>query len=224
MSIIIWILISYIILTIWLRVADSLFGVASRRQKLLLLWAWMVIALFLFSLPYLLSVWWVQIDWFGFHSSAVIWTILGYLVLATNEEVLKFCWSYISYISEHLTRNDLILYAILIALGFAFWENIIYTIRDASGISESAALSVSRGLTWYLGHAIFTGTIGYITAKASSRKRLWIIVALIWGIVLHVIFNLFLHYGLVLGFLLYIIAGYLLLSYLFYSSDRVYLD
>lgn len=223
-----WILLTYLILTIRLRVAETLFGRKSWKSKLTLLSIGSGIAVFLFFLPRLLERVWISISWFEFHPSLLRWTILWYTILACYEEISKLLWAGVSYLTEHLTRNDLILYSIVIALWFAFGESVIYIITKAQWISESTTLAVSRWLTWFLGHAMFSGTIAYIWSKRVGGNILWSlliwIIALSVGISLHVWYNLLLHYWFVLWYMLYIVWGYLLLSYLFYSSDRVYLD
>ena len=216
-----------------MRVADSLFGIASTKQKLTLFLIGIWSAVFLFFLPKLLGVFDITIDRFGLHEWAIAWTVLGYLLLATNEEILKILWGYLSYIREHLTRNDLILYSILVAVWFAFGENIIYLMRDAWWAQWWTSLSIGRWLTGFLVHAIFSGSIAYMYMKLSSNKTFennkirsffLFLFSFFLGLVLHLSYNLLLHYGIILGYLLYIIWGYLLLSYLFYRSDRVYLS
>ena len=220
----IWALLTYLILTIRLRVVDTLFGTAPARSKLLLLALGGLVAILMFGIPKIASLVWIQgISLFG--SQTILAVIWAYLVLAAAEEIGKFGAGWISYIREHLSPNDLILYGITIALGFAFAENIIYLIVQTQGIWDATSLALSRWFTWFLGHAIFTGTIAYIATQATSRTQSYrYIVALIAGIGLHLIYNLFLHYGMVGWFLLYIILWYWLLSFLFYQSDRVYLD
>lgn len=228
MSTIFGIFVTYLILTIRLRVADALFGRRSWKSKFILLGIGSGIAVFLYFLPVLLTMTWITISWFELHPSIVRGTILWYTILACYEEISKSLWAGISYLSEHLTKSDLILYSIIIALWFAFGENIIYLIIKAQWISESTSLAVSRWLTGFLGHTLFSGTIAYIWSKWAgknifSSSLIWV-VALSVGVALHVCYNLLLHYWLVLWYMLYIAWGYLLLSYLFYSSDRVYLN
>ena len=215
-------LITYLIFSIWLWVAEALFGSQHNRTKIVLFAAGVLIAIWLLLFPSLLDYLGVSSNVFGVSNSPLIATIIGYTILASHEEILKFSWSMFSYIRQHLTKNDLILYSIFIALGFAFAENIIYVIREAEG--ASVWLAISRGLTWFLGHAIFTWVIWFIATKLSGKKQ---ILSIIWGIIvwvfLHTCYNLMLHYGIILGFLLFILWGYVLLTYLFYSSDRIYL-
>lgn len=224
---IVWLLLTYLILTIRLRVVDTLFGTAPARSKLLLLGSGVIVALLLFSIPKVASLIGIQ----GvslFDSQTLLSIVWWYLILAGAEEIGKFGAGWISYIREHLSSNDLILYSITIALGFAFAENLIYLIIQTQSAAEATSLALSRWLTWFLWHAIFTGSIWYIASQYSGSNT-WknisrYILALIAGIGLHLIYNLFLHYGIVGWFLLYIILWYALLSFLFYKSDRVYLD
>ncbi len=225
MWIFIWVCITRIIFSLRLWVAETLFGNQESSTKILLFIWWIMIALRLLLFPTLLSSIWIQTDFFWLHTSVVVASIIWYTILAAHEEILKFLWSYLLYLRKHLVTNDLILYSIFIALGFSFGENIIYLIRETQTISDASNLAISRWLTWFLWHALFTGTIWYVASRWTWKKQVLSIIAwLCLGILLHTAYNLTLHYGFFIWFVVYIMLGYLFLTYLFFSSDRVYLD
>ncbi len=226
MSIIIWIIITRILFSVRLRVAETLFGKQESSTKILLVIGGIGIAIGLLALPGIAERFGIPLDYFGFGQTWMTAGILiWYTLLAAQEEILKFAGSFIRYLRQHLTRNDLILYSIFIALGFGFGENIIYLVRETQGISEAANLAVTRWFTSFMGHALFTGIIWWVASRLTGFKQIFgIIWWIIIGIILHAGYNLSLHYGLILGFTAYILGWYLLLSYLFWSSDRVYLD
>jgi len=224
MWILVWILITRILFSVRLWVAEALFGKQASSTKILLFMWGILIALRLLLFPAFLSYFDIETDFFGLHTSVVVASVIGYIILAAHEEILKFAGGYIWYLRQHLTSNDLILYSIFIALGFGFGENIIYIIRETQTIWESSSLALTRWFTSFLWHALFTGTIGYIASRLTGKKQVISIIAglIIW-ILLHAWYNIVLHYGLIIWFLIYIWWWYLFLTYLFYSSDRVYL-
>lgn len=83
---------------------------------------------------------------------------------------------------------DYMLYTALVALGFAFTENLIYFTDQGVGIMQI------RGMLSVIGHAMFTSSVGYLLAFSRFKKRLaptWIllVIGLALAALLHGIFN-----------------------------------
>ena len=156
-----------------------------------------------------------------------------YLLVAASEEGLKYLSSISLYKKRQFTPSDLILFAMLTALGFAFIENIIYMLQHTQSLGSIGAqlawgttILISRWFVWFLVHLLFTGTIAYLSVLGLKRSNslFWLFGALIVGILLHMSYNILLHYNITFAILLYLLAGYFLLSWLFYKSDGVYLE
>lgn len=157
-------------------------------------------------------------------------TIVYYLFVAVGEEFLKFSlWLQLSE-KWKLGDNDILIFCILAALGFAFVENLVYVIWWISGQSLGIALVawgwilVSRWVIGFLVHALFTWIIAFFIRQSywwSStifRLAAWI---LLW-VGLHYLYNLLLFSQFKFTIVIAIFFGYFALSYLFYNSDRLY--
>lgn len=154
-----------------------------------------------------------------------VWTgILYYLLVAWSEELMKF-FSSKPFTTFSLLDSDIILRSILLALWFSFLENILYTIPALDSFIEASTILINRGATGYLMHSVFTGSIAYISRKFSKntliqRSTLW---ALALWTTLHLTYNIIVSQHIVWLTFLAIILAYWLLSYLFYTSESVYL-
>lgn len=149
---------------------------------------------------------------------------LYYIFVAWWEELLKF-FSSKSFTWSSLLKNDIILWSILLALGFWFMENIFYTLSYLDEGIQAFSVLITRWATGYLMHWVFTWTIALISWKYTKNKtieRTTILWVLIW-IWIHVSYNIILYYKIIRLFMLIILGAYILLSYLMYSSDSVYL-
>ncbi|WP_159440547.1 PrsW family intramembrane metalloprotease [Tersicoccus phoenicis] len=93
---------------------------------------------------------------------------------------------------------DGIVYAMLVAAGFAFTENILYfgsTLGRAGVIDASlAAVFIGRGLLSPFAHAMFTGSLGFALGWASRRQHtvpllLAFVLGLVPAVALHALWN-----------------------------------
>lgn len=93
---------------------------------------------------------------------------------------------------------DGIVYAMLVAAGFAFTENILYfgsTLGRAGVIDASlAAVFIGRGLLSPFAHAMFTGCLGFALGWASRRQQtvpllLAFVLGLVPAVALHALWN-----------------------------------
>lgn len=146
-------------------------------------------------------------------------TGLGAVLLkATGEEVLKTASA--QTITSHTTvfKTDVIILSILAGLGFALFENLTYFIW-----SGSLGQFFVRSLTTSLLHGIFTWAIGYMLRKHNTQSYIGYIIAYVFGIALHSLYNTSMIYSPIIGWLLFVIWGYFLLTYFLYKSDRLYI-
>lgn len=173
--------------------------------------------------------WW----YFFLREMSITPIIIYYLIVATSEEWIKYLSSLHIYKKSSFTKSDLILFSLLVALGFAFFENIIYMLQDIQSIHSFlqqiiwwTKILISRGLVGFLIHMLFTGVIAAISLYAIQKKQHMgiLFIALLTGIILHMWYNILLHYDISISIIFYIIAGYFLLSRLFWKSDSIYLE
>ena len=181
-----------------------------RKSMFLLAWAgvaW-IILLFFFLLSQNLITW---------DKFVLISTIILYWLYAFLEEYLKG----LGVLSNtNKTKNSYIFLSICIALGFAFFENIIYVTQSSS-----------QTLTVYLFRSIFSTSIHIFSSailwhfiysslnKSMTIRILWILFLwLLLSSMLHASFNIFLEYWFIILSPIYFIAWYFYLSYLFYSN------
>ena len=174
----------------------------------------------------------LSIAYIGLWYISIAPIIIYYLFVSASEEWLKYLSSFWLFKKQWFSSSDLVIYSILVSLWFAFLENIIYMIQYTASIqniqtqlTSGSGILISRWLIWFLVHMLFTGTIAFWTVQYIQRKWIYRLpLALIWGIVLHVIYNTMLHYGITIIVPIYIIMGYFFLSWILYRSDGMYLN
>ena len=116
-----------------------------------------------------------------------------FLGIGLIEEVCKWFNVYKgSYHSKSVNRSyDLIIYSVMVSLGFAFFENILYTLQY--GISTG----LLRDFLSVPGHAMFGAFMGYYLGKAKYhsssdhfiRKVFYIILSILIPSLFHAIFD-----------------------------------
>jgi len=151
--------------------------------------------------------------------------VLYYIWVAWSEELLKF-FSSKSFSTHSLLQSDIIIRSILLALWFSFLENIIYTLPAINNLWEAWSILINRWATGYLMHSIFTWTIAYLSIKRKQNKSFsrWTLWAVFIWITLHFCYNIIISQWIWWMTIPIIISGYVVLSYLLYSSDSIYLD
>lgn len=176
----------------------------------------------------ILLAWWYFILW----ATSIAPVIIYYLLVAASEEWLKRLSSLTLFRSYSFTKSDLILFALLVSLWFAFLENIIYMINYTQDISSIwsqltwwTKVLISRWLVWFLVHMLFTWVIAYFSLYSIQAKKSYrLLGALIVGIGLHMSYNVLLYYNITVIIGLYLLLWYFGLSWLFYKSDGIYLQ
>lgn len=159
-----------------------------------------------------LLTWWIE--WL--LAGTGIWFLF---LKAAGEEVLKTSTSQALTSHGWVFKSDVIIMSIIAGLWFALFENIVYFIE-----SGSRWQFLIRTITTSLLHAIFTGSIGYVLRRHTTNSYLAYIYAYTLGISLHIIYNLSMTYIPRAWWVVFVIGGYFLMTYLLYKSDRLYIE
>lgn len=149
----------------------------------------------------------------------IIWVVL--------EELLKYAAALMVVFWHKAVDEpiDMIIYMIVVALGFASLENtlFIFNLLDDGQISNSLLTGNFRFIGSTLLHVLASGTVGVFLAFAyykSALKKIWYgMLGLFVAIVLHGIFNLFIIKGdggqTILGVFLFVWIGIIVLFFIF---------
>ncbi len=150
-----------------------------------------------------------------------------YIYVAIWEELVKFFLSLCLFLKFWKVISDMIAFSIFGAISFAFVENFVYLFWNLSNDNISIFiwwtwLIISRWLIWFMAHTIFTWSIGqFIYKYFLSKKTIFLSWFLFW-IILHLSYDSLLTINFKRIIPIFILGGYLRLSYLFYNSDRFY--
>ena len=120
---------------------------------------------------------------YGGYLLGVSSLLIFFLVSAYAEEYLKYnAGNNLLYEEKRINTTDLILFCILIALGFSLIENLLYIVVNILNHNDINILQmlVGRGIISSLIHVVATGLIAFITI--SFKKRHNIIIPTIIGI------------------------------------------
>ena len=101
-------------------------------------------------------------------SSAAYCFIMCFLIIAPAEEGCKFLVLRLrSWKSRHFNYTfDAIVYAVVVSLGFATLENIMYVMRDNQTVNDAFKVALLRGVLSVPGHAIDAVLMGRFYGKA----------------------------------------------------------
>lgn len=151
--------------------------------------------------------------------------IYVFIGIALIEELCKWFIVYtISYNDKHFDElYDMIIYSVFVALGFAFFENILYTFGNGIGVGIIRALSAVPGhacdgamMGYYLGMAKLT-TLN--NRKDLSKKHLFL--SLLVPTVLHGIYDFCLFTGNILFILMFLVFVVMLYIFTIKRVNRI---
>jgi len=119
-----------------------------------------------------------------------------FAVVAFSEEFVKYIFLryYIFPKKEFDEPMDGIVYSVMISMGFATLENILYVVVRADNIEVAFQIGLLRMITAVPGHAIFAILMGYFVglAKFSEDKgNLYLVIGLVSAILLHGTYDFF---------------------------------
>lgn len=90
--------------------------------------------------------------------------------------------------------QDVMVYIIAAALGFAAIENFVYALNFATNVQEVLNISIFRGVTATFLHVVASGALGYFVAlslETPSERRKFFYTGLVVATLLHGIYNNF---------------------------------
>ncbi len=154
-----------------------------------------------------------------FHRNIFVAAFYSFVIVAVTEESIKWCCLLLypffrTFFNEPM---DGILYAVLIAMGFATMENIAYA--NQFGIE----ITVFRGFTAVPAHGAFAVIMGYYAGKAkfdTARRWSLLLRGLLVAILLHGAYD-FLFVQEMYGELVFLAAGVLGLS-IYYAQRMIH--
>lgn len=136
----------------------------------------------------LIGSWWQHMG-FETGGSNTYLVFYAFVVVALTEETCKFLFvrRIVSkpYVDE---PYDAIIYSVMVAMGFAFVENLLYVYQEGAGVG------VLRAFTAVPAHATFGTIMGYFMGKAKFNGNYGInmLAGLAGAVVLHGFYDLFL--------------------------------
>ncbi len=129
---------------------------------------------------------------YGLEDSMTFWTLLfvAFVVVALLEELVKFlCLLFYAFPKKAFGEPlDGIVYAVMIAMGFATFENIIYAHR------YGLETTLFRAFTAVPAHAVFAVFTGYFAGLAKfdpKRRKGWLLQGLGLAVLAHGLYDFF---------------------------------
>ncbi|CAA6813773.1 MAG: Unknown protein [uncultured Aureispira sp.] len=119
-----------------------------------------------------------------------------FAVVAFSEEFVKYIFLryYIFPKDDFDEPMDGIVYSVMISMGFATLENILYVVVRADTIELAFQIGLLRMITAVPGHAVFAILMGYFVGLAKFSKEkgsLYLIIGLVGAILLHGTYDFF---------------------------------
>jgi hypothetical protein len=164
-------------------------------------------------------------SYFIFKNNFVV-IYLFYLFVVYWEEFIKSQLAFSLNSKVWQLESDILLYHILVAVWFAFWENIVYL---TNSITTSDFLST---MLWGIGIVIMRWLLGFWAHTFYSSiiwmwNIIWKIMIILWifiAMLVHYFYNLGLYFDYKLLIPFFIIIVYIWISYIFYKIDRIYIS
>ena len=183
---------------------------------------------------FLFLVWFVMFAVVGFLGFQVgLQAVMLLVMSAYAEEFLKIGVAKNNLKKSDFFSSDILFLSVLAALGFSIVENIFYLGQQViGGEGGVVALLFGRGIFSSLIHLIATGTIALLLYKLyqnvkfqqlASWKRVYrVVVCMLAGVALHLGYNLAVGAAQFWVYIVVVIGGYFLLSYVLFLSDSLY--
>lgn len=152
--------------------------------------------------------------------------LLYYLFVAYGEEFIKSQLWFLITDKVWEIKSDLLLYHILVAIWFAFWENIVYLMWAISFSTFITVLSwwlwivLLRWVLWFWAHTFYSSIIWMWNILWSFIVIIWILMAML----IHSWYDLSLYYDYKIIIPFFIVIMYIWISYIFYKIDRIYVE
>lgn len=119
-----------------------------------------------------------------------------FAVVAFSEEFVKYIFlRYYIFSKEYFDEPmDGIVYSVMISMGFATLENILYIVIRADNIEVAFQIGLLRMITAVPAHATFAILMGYFVGLAKfseARGNLYLVIGLVSAILLHGTYDFF---------------------------------
>ena len=190
------------------------------------------------QIRFLFLIWMILFAVVGFFGLKV-WisaTVLYYLILAYSEELLKI-WATENEVSKtDFYSSDLLFFSIFIALGFSIIENLFYLGNEifSSNPEWIWGMVFGRWIFTSLLHFIATWLIALLMYKLYQQQylkdlsiwqKIWrIVVAILIWVLIHRWYNLSVQHMNLFIYIILVLGGYFLLTYLLFLTDSLYLQ
>lgn len=146
---------------------------------------------------------------------------------AWSEEITKFFSANSIYDKYKYVSSDILIFTIMSGIGFGFIENMIYLARTVINDKQVIMIGISRLIMIYVAHIFFTGIAwygSYIDAKSKNWFYFVSVLALLIWAAIHTIYNNILNNAHIIIVLIMICLSYLFVAYIFYRSDRLFIQ
>ena len=190
------------------------------------------------QIRFLFLIWMILFAVVGFFGlkAWISATVLYYLILAYSEELLKI-WATENEVSKtDFYSSDLLFFSIFIALGFSIIENLFYLGNEifSSNPEWIWGMVFGRWIFTSLLHFIATWLIALLMYKLYQQQylkdlsiwqKIWrIVVAILIWVLIHRWYNLSVQHMNLFIYIILVLGGYFLLTYLLFLSDSLYLQ
>jgi len=149
-----------------------------------------------------------------------------YLFVAYGEEFIKSQLAFSINNKIGQIKSDLLLHHILVAIWFAFWENIVYLIWWITWTTFFAIMAgwisivIMRGVLWFAAHTFYSSLVGMWNVIWGFMIFIWILLAM-W---IHFGYDMSLYFDYKIIIPIFIVMVYAWISYIFYKLDRIYIE
>lgn len=159
-------------------------------------------------------------------SISILNIVMYYIFVAYGEEFIKNQLALSINTKIWQVESDILLYHILIAIWFAFWENIVYLTWAISFWTFFSTLLWGLWiviLRWLLGFWAHT----FYSSLIWMWNIIWVLfipIFIILAMIIHYWYDLSLYFDFKFIIPVFIIVVYMWMSYVFYKLDRIYVE
>lgn len=196
----------------------------------LIIWILFYFLNYIFSwINVLQKVWDYNLSFWEVLFNSIKLVIFYYIIIAFLEELSKFfCFNYSSYFQIE-SYKQWVLYAIFVALGFSFLENILYfesLVQNYWFWKKLISVYFYRNIFSLLLHVVCSSVLAYFFSIAYLKFKYslnikFIKTLFVWfilSVLIHAIFNISLSFNFTFMIFIYFIWWYFYLTYLFYRD------
>lgn len=166
------------------------------------------------------------------YSSLVASSLIAVVLAACLEEAIKFFAGHQRYMQHNNIMSDLLMRCLLSSLWFAFIENIIYLMQGIGfliwrqhQLQRWAQLVFVRSLFGSRVHMLFGVLVARgVMQQLKTQHYRWSIVGILWGVLLHTLYNLSLQSASAFVLVGVLVVGYFVFSWLLFQTDRLYVQ